>query len=90
MEGLEGGVHTFLKDVSSKGKVKMRLEFELKTKRWKRSNRQLQNKMFQVIKTGKKKKSTVNYPTLYDDQKYGRKSFGKRYRTILLLSRSWH
>ena len=35
-----------------------------KTKRWKRSNPQIQNKTLQIIKTVKTQESTLNYTTL--------------------------
>ena len=50
----------------------------LEIKRWKLSNRQLQNKTLQIIKTVKAQQSTQNYTTLDDDQKYGRKRLGRR------------
>ena len=61
-----------------------------KTKCWKCSNWQLQNKTLQIIKTVKSQQWTQNYTTPDDNQKYGQKYFGRRYGTIPLPSRSRH
>ena len=54
----------------------------------KHSNRQLLNKILQIIKTVKTQQSTQNYTTPDDNQKYGWKHLGRRYGTIPLRSRS--
>ena len=51
----------------------------LRTKHWKRSTRQLQNKMLEIIKTVKTQQSTQNYTTVDDDQNYVRKCLDRRY-----------
>ena len=60
-----------------------------KTKCWKCSNRQLQNKTLRIIKT-KKKSVKSNYVTPDDNQKYSRKPLTGRCGTISLPPGSQH
>ena len=64
---------------------------QFKKKCWKRSNRQLQKKTLQIIKTIKTQTlSTQNYTTPNEYQKSGQKCLGRRYGTISLSPGSWH